>query len=139
MYMIEINSKSISPAALAASLDSGDAHELLDVHTPPEYSSAHVPGARLIPLGELKAEAFLAQQKPGTPIHVLRQAGARAKKAIELFEHSGCGDCDIRLWAGLLKQLQPIPHFPAHLQDSKPVPSCKLFKFPTLDAITEQA
>jgi rhodanese-related sulfurtransferase len=92
MYMIEINSKSISPAALAASLGSGDAHEVLDFHTPPEYSCAHVPGARLIPLGELKAEAFLAQQKPGTPIHVLRQAGARTKKAIEFFEHSGCGD-----------------------------------------------
>src|SRR5208337_513102 len=57
MYMIEINSKSISPAALAASLRSGDAHELLDVRTLPEYSSAHVPGARLISLGELKAEA----------------------------------------------------------------------------------
>jgi rhodanese-related sulfurtransferase len=59
--MTEINTKSISPAAFAASLGSGDAHERLDVRTPPEYFSAHVPGARLIPLGELKAEAFLAQ------------------------------------------------------------------------------
>jgi hypothetical protein len=73
MYMIEINSKSISPAALAASL------------------------------------------------------GFR------------CGDCDIRPWVNLLKPLQPIPHSPAHLQDSKPAPSCRLFKFPTLDAIPEQA
>ncbi len=116
MYMIEINSKSLSPAALAASLGSGNAHDLLDVRTPPEYSGAHVPGARLIPLGELKAEVFLAQQKPGTPIHVLRQAGTRAKKAIELFEHSGCEDCDIRFWADQFKQLQRFPHYPAHCQ-----------------------
>ena len=59
--MIESKSKSISPAALAASLGAGNAHELLDVRTLPEYDSAHVPGARLIPLGQLKAEAFLAK------------------------------------------------------------------------------
>jgi hypothetical protein len=52
---------------------------------------------------------------------------------------SRCGDCDIRLWAVLLKPLQPIPQFPAHMPDNKPAPSCKLFKFPTLDAIPEQA
>jgi hypothetical protein len=73
-----------------------------------------------------------------TPIHILRQAGTQTKKAIELFEHSGCGDCDIRLWANLLTPLQPIPHFLAHLQDGKPAPSCKLFKFPILYAVPEQ-
>jgi rhodanese-related sulfurtransferase len=41
--MIEINTKSISPAALAASLSSGNAHELLGVRTSPEYSNAYVP------------------------------------------------------------------------------------------------
>jgi len=47
--------------ALAASSGSGDAHELLDARTPAEFSSTHVPGARLIPLRELKADAFLSQ------------------------------------------------------------------------------
>ena len=65
----------------------------------PEYSVADVPGARLIPLGEPKAEAFPAQHKPGTPSDVLCEAGAHAKNAIEIFEHSGCEDCDIRFWA----------------------------------------
>ena len=78
MNMIEVKSKSISPAALSAFLGAGNTHELLDVRTPPEYASAHVPGAKLIPLNELKVEAFLAQHKPGTPIYVLCQAGARA-------------------------------------------------------------
>jgi rhodanese-related sulfurtransferase len=93
MNMTEIESKSISPAALAAFLGAGNAHELLDVRTPSEYASAHVPGARLIPLNELKIEAFLVRHKPDTPIYVLCQAGERATKAIEQFERAGCDDC----------------------------------------------
>lgn len=91
--MIEVKSRTISPAALSAFLCAGSAPELLDVRTSPEYASAHVPGAKLIPLNELKIDAFLAQHKPGTPIYVLCQAGARATKAIEEFERAGCGDC----------------------------------------------
>lgn len=91
--MIEIKSKSISPAALAASLGAGNTHELLDVRTPPEYDSAHVPGARLIPLGQLRVEAFLGEHEPGAPIYVLCQAGQRASNAIEQFERAGCDDC----------------------------------------------
>ena len=91
--MIEIKSYSISPAELAAILGTGDTHELLDVRTTPEYASAHVPGAILIPLHELKVEAYLSQHKPGTPIYVLCQAGARASKAIEQFERAGSKDC----------------------------------------------
>jgi rhodanese-related sulfurtransferase len=91
--MLEIKSKTISPSALSAILGTGNHHELLDVRTPPEYVGAHVPGARSIPLNELKVEAFLAQHKPGRPIYVLCQAGARASRAIEQFERAGCDDC----------------------------------------------
>jgi rhodanese-related sulfurtransferase len=91
--MIEIKSSSIPPAALAAILGDGHAHQLLDVRTPSEYASAHVPGAKLIPLNELKVEAILAEHKPGIPIYVLCQAGMRASKAIEQLERAGCDDC----------------------------------------------
>ncbi|HEX3437660.1 MAG TPA: rhodanese-like domain-containing protein [Pseudacidobacterium sp.] len=93
MNVNEIKSKAISPAELSAILGTGDIHQLLDVRTPPEYGGAHVPGARLVPLNELKVEAFLAQHKPGSPIYILCQAGARASKAIEQFERAGCHDC----------------------------------------------
>jgi rhodanese-related sulfurtransferase len=93
MNMNEIKSKTISPAALSATLGTSNMHELLDVRTSPEYAGAHVPGAKLIPLNELKVEAFLAKHKPGTPIFVLCQAGARASKAIEQLERAGCDDC----------------------------------------------
>jgi len=91
--MIEIKSRSISPAALAACLGTGNSHQLLDVRTPPEYASAHVPSATLIPLDQLRVEVVLAKHEPGTPIYVLCQAGARASKAIEQFELAGCDDC----------------------------------------------
>ncbi|MGA2887597.1 MAG: rhodanese-like domain-containing protein [Terracidiphilus sp.] len=91
--MIQIKSKTISPAALSAFLCTGNNRELLDVRMPSEYANAHVPGATLIPLNELRIDVYLAQHKPGTPIYVLCQAGARAAKAIEQFERSGCDDC----------------------------------------------
>jgi rhodanese-related sulfurtransferase len=91
--MTRIKSSTICPAALSALLGNSDNHELLDVRTPPEYASAHVPGARLISLNDLKVDAFVAQHKPGTPIFVLCQSGARAAKAIEQFELAGCDDC----------------------------------------------
>jgi rhodanese-related sulfurtransferase len=93
MNMPEVKSRSISPAVLSASLCAGSTPKLLDVRTPPEYASAHVPGAKLIPLNELKIDAFLAQHKPGRPIYVLCQTGVRATKAIEQFERAGCDDC----------------------------------------------
>jgi rhodanese-related sulfurtransferase len=91
--MIEIKSNPVFPADLSAILCSGHPYELLDVRTRPEYVSAHVPGARSLPLHELNVDAVLAQHKPGSPIYVLCQAGARAAKAIEQFEGAGCADC----------------------------------------------
>ena len=91
MHVNEIKSRTISPPELSAILD--DSLELLDVRTPPEYLSAHVPGAKLMPLAELDVDAILAEHEPGRPIYVLCQAGARAIKAIEQFHHAGCEDC----------------------------------------------
>jgi len=85
--------KTIAPGELHARVLAGDPFELLDVRTPPEYSRAHVPGARLIPLNTLEAEAFLKQHQPGEPLYVLCQGGTRARKAIDKLERAGCNDC----------------------------------------------
>jgi rhodanese-related sulfurtransferase len=90
--MKTVNPKIVSPAALSALLNSGNHCELLDVRTPPEYASAHVPGAKLIPLADLKVEDFLSRHAPGKPIYVLCQSGARASKAIEQMKSVGCDD-----------------------------------------------
>lgn len=85
--------KSISPVELSSVLASGNSADLLDVRTPAEYAGAHVPGAVLAPLNELKVEAFLARHTPGSPIYVLCHSGLRAGKAIEQFSRAGCEDC----------------------------------------------
>ena len=83
--MNAIQSPSVSPARLALLLAAGEPVDLLDVRTPPEFTNAHVPGARLIPLDDLNdlaVEAYLRERETGKPIFVLCQAGGRAGKAI---------------------------------------------------------
>ncbi len=92
MHMTRVKLKSISPAALATVLGGGQAHRLLDVRTPPEYDTAHVPGARLVPLHELRAQDFLLHHTPGVPVYVLCQSGERARQALEQLELAGCDD-----------------------------------------------
>jgi rhodanese-related sulfurtransferase len=85
---------SISPAELSRLVQSDPATELLDVRTPPEFTSAHVPGARLVPLDALDPRSYLAARPAGdAPIYVLCQAGGRARKAIEKFRSVGFENC----------------------------------------------
>lgn len=82
---------SISPGELQQRLVRGEAGELLDVRTPPEHATVHVPGVRLVPLDELDAEAFLQERaKPEVPLYVFCQAGGRAKKAVDRLRAAGC-------------------------------------------------
>jgi rhodanese-related sulfurtransferase len=85
-------SRSIRPAQLSLLLVAGGHAELLDVRTPPEFARGHVPGAKLIPLGDLNVQQYLKSHRSGAPVYVLCQAGMRAKKAIERFEAAGCFD-----------------------------------------------
>jgi rhodanese-related sulfurtransferase len=86
--------KSVSPVELNKTIASDGLVELLDVRTPGEFESAHVPGARLIPLDELDAGAFLKQRGQGAqPVYVLCQSGGRARKAIEKLQQAGFGGC----------------------------------------------
>ena len=91
--MNQIETPSVSPAQLALLLAADKPLELLDVRTPAEFTSAHVPGATLVPLDELDVETYLKHHPAGRPIYVLCQAGGRARKAIEKFENYGCSDC----------------------------------------------
>jgi rhodanese-related sulfurtransferase len=85
---------SISPDALQQLIAASARAELLDVRTPAEFQSAHVPGARLLPLADLDPKAFLASRSPDAgPLYVLCQSGARAARAVEQFHRAGFEDC----------------------------------------------
>jgi len=83
---------SISPVELSRRIAAGGPVELLDVRTPGEFESAHVPGARLLPLDELEAGRFLKERgKADQPVYVLCQSGGRARQAIEKLQQAGFG------------------------------------------------
>ncbi len=93
MKMVQTKN-SITPCELRRRLSDGAEAELLDVRTHGEFSTAHVPGARLIPLDELDCAAFLNQRSSADkPIYVLCQSGGRARKAIDKFQRAGFENC----------------------------------------------
>jgi len=72
----------------------GGALDILDVRTPGEFHSAHIPGAVLTPLDMLDAAAFLkARGDQSKPIYMVCQSGARARRAIEKFHRAGFTGC----------------------------------------------
>lgn len=88
------NKSSVPARELSRRLASGAPAELLDVRTPGEFAAAHVPGARLVPLDELDAGAFLHQRADcDAPLYVLCQSGGRARRAIEKFQRAGFDGC----------------------------------------------
>lgn len=93
--MTTLQSETSIPAReLHRRLAAGQAAALLDVRTPAEFATAHVPGASLVPLDELDCAAFLKQRGADhKPIYVLCQSGGRARRAIEKFQRAGFDGC----------------------------------------------
>jgi len=85
---------SIKPLELQRLLAEGAPAQLLDVRTLGEFTAAHVPGAKLIPLDDLNPDAFQRQRgSEEIPVYVLCQSGGRARKAIERLEQGGVHGC----------------------------------------------
>ncbi len=71
----------VPPALLAARLRDDPAIRLLDVRTPTEYQTAHIPGAYNVPLDTLGEHAREIQAVTDAPIVLVCQSGQRARKA----------------------------------------------------------
>ncbi len=68
----------------------GEKVELIDVRTPAEYGSAHVPYARSAPLDGLDPKSVMASRtKPGEPLYVICRSGGRSAKACAAFVAAG--------------------------------------------------
>ncbi len=71
--------------------NSSEANKLiLDVRQPDEFAQGHVPGAKLIPLGNLKAR--LAEVPNDAPVYVVCQSGGRSQTASDLLSKNGKSD-----------------------------------------------
>lgn len=77
----------ISPAELAACLQSAYPPRLVDVREPHELQISHLPGAQVIPLGELAAR--LSELDRAEEIVLLCKAGTRSARALELLVGAG--------------------------------------------------
>lgn len=60
---------------------------VVDVREPYEYEAGHLPGARLIPIGEVVARASELDQDATT--YVICQAGGRSLRAVEALDAAG--------------------------------------------------
>lgn len=84
----------ISPMALSHHLKVDPNVPLLDVRSPLEYRSGHIPGARLAPLNELETNglselAGIADSETGKPVYLTCHAGDRAERAAKLLRENG--------------------------------------------------
>ena len=68
-------------------LDRGDNFALIDVREPHEYQIARIPGARLIPLGELPKH--LGELDPNAEYVMHCKTGGRSQKAVDLLKQNG--------------------------------------------------
>jgi rhodanese-related sulfurtransferase len=85
---------SISPNDLWRKMGAGEKLCLLDVRTPREYASVHVPGASLEPLERFHAATVAGRLSPAKrPLYVICQSGTRARTAISRLESQGIEDC----------------------------------------------
>ena len=77
----------IDPVEVKQKLDRGDDFVLIDVREPHEYQIARIPGARLIPLGELPKHLGELDQSADIVAHC--KSGMRSQKAVDLLKQNG--------------------------------------------------
>jgi adenylyltransferase/sulfurtransferase len=77
----------IDAVALKARLDRGDKFQFIDVREPNEYQIASIPGAKLIPLGDVPKR--VGELDPNTEIIVHCKMGGRSAKACDFLRQSG--------------------------------------------------
>ena len=92
---------------LKGKLDRGDKFVLVDVREPYEWDICRIPGARLIPLGQLPAR--LSELDSADEIVLQCKSGARSAKALHLLQEAGFGKL-ANVEGGILAWAENIDH-----------------------------
>jgi sulfur-carrier protein adenylyltransferase/sulfurtransferase len=77
----------ITATELKRRMDAGEDIQLIDVRQPNEYAYAKIPGARLIPLGELMSRMDEIDDTKETVVHC--HLGGRSARAIDALRRAG--------------------------------------------------
>jgi adenylyltransferase/sulfurtransferase len=86
---VEAKLPELGPRALRARLDARDDLLLLDVREPFEAEIARIPGARLVPLGQLEARLAELEAWRARDVVVHCRTGGRSRRACELLRSKG--------------------------------------------------
>ena len=73
--------RNLSPAELQGRLTRTERPQLVDVREFPEFAGGRIPGARLLPLGELKRRA--GELDRSAPLVCVCRSGKRSAQAVE--------------------------------------------------------
>jgi hydroxyacylglutathione hydrolase len=79
--------RDVEPVELHQMLQGREGPVVVDVREPWEYQKGHVPGALLIPLGQLSSR--LGELDPEKPVAVICQSGSRSQSAAALLGQRG--------------------------------------------------
>ncbi len=77
----------ISATELKQKMDAGEDVQLVDVRNPDEYAFAKIPGAKLIPLGEVVSR--MKELDPDRELILQCKMGGRSAKATQLLRQNG--------------------------------------------------
>lgn len=77
----------VTPAGLAELLASGPV-DLIDVRNPDEWETGHIPGARLVPLDQFRADPDAHVSRDVTTVFICAK-GVRSMQAAKLAERFG--------------------------------------------------
>lgn len=77
----------ISATELKQKMDAGENVQLIDVRNPDEFAFAKIPGAKLIPLGEIVSR--MKELDPNRELVLQCKMGGRSAKALEMLKAAG--------------------------------------------------
>jgi sulfur-carrier protein adenylyltransferase/sulfurtransferase len=101
----------ITAGELKALMDNGDDFLLVDVREPAEWEIVRIPGAVLIPKGDLPGK--LAELPQNKPVITYCKTGVRSAEALALLKNAGFGDAKhvqggVTAWATQVDKSQPV-------------------------------
>lgn len=82
----------ISPTTLGEWFDAADPVRILDVRSPAEFETVHIPGAYNVPLDTLGEHAADIQQHVEEPVVLVCRSGMRASQAEQRLAAAGMGN-----------------------------------------------
>lgn len=95
----------LSPWTMKQMVNEGNAPVIIDVRTPAEFKSFHIPGAKNVPFPATLAELAMASPDPTNPIVVVCMSGHRSPPVVKQLRDGGYTNVSNLTWGMLAWKL----------------------------------